>query len=190
MTLSLTAPVRRGLALLILLVVTLAVWQVVVSPVIELSRSREADIALLTNELERLEATRLREKQLAGRAEQLKTEIAAEGGFWAGPSTTAVAAKVQDRLREAVSSGGGKMNSASELRQINERGFLKVTLRFSIQGTLETVQQTLEAIETTTPALFVDGFTITAPEPMGTPTGPPTLNLDVDVVGYMQAPRS
>src|SRR5204862_5446274 len=120
--------------------------ELVVSPLIDFSHSRETDIAALTDELARLESIRTRQKELAVRADQLKAELAAEGGFWTGPSPAAVAAKVQDRLREAVGGSGGRMNSASELRQISERGFLKLTLRFSIQGTLDTVQQSLAAI--------------------------------------------
>jgi hypothetical protein len=74
---------------------------------------------------------------------------------------------------------------------VSERGFLKLTVRFSIQGTLDTVQQTLAAIATTNPALFVDSYTITAPESAGPAAdAPPMLNLELDVAGYMLTSRS
>jgi hypothetical protein len=64
-----------------------------------------------------------------------------------------------------------------------------VRVRFSVEGTLETVRRTLAAIETSKPVMFVDSMTIMAPATFP-PDKPPLLSLDLEVVGYMSKAKS
>jgi len=50
--------------------------------------------------------------------------------------------------------------------------------------------KTLAAIETARPALFADNFTVATQENTTERTGPPILDLDLDVSGYSAMPRS
>jgi hypothetical protein len=187
---SLSPPVRRGLALTILLCLLLVAWERVVLPLVEFPRDRQGQIDALSEELGRLRTMTARKPELERRAAAVRGQLAAEGGFWSGASAAAMAAGVQDRLRQVVISSGGRVKSTSEGRESPASGFHEVAIRFSIEGTLETVQKALAAIETSSPALFVNGLTIAAPSDSAARDRPPVLNLDLDVTGYMRASRS
>jgi hypothetical protein len=144
----------------------------------------------LAEQLDRLEAVATRKPELDRQAGSLRAQLAGPGGFWDGASPAAIAAGIQDRLRAAVVGSGGRVKSTSEANEAAEHGFRKVTVRFGIEGTIETVQQTLGAVAAAAPALFVDGFTVTAPANEIARDRPPVLNLDLNVAGYMQAPKS
>jgi len=188
MTWSLSSPIRRTLALGILALLCLSVWSLVIGPLIDLSRDRRSDIAALTEQLGRFDAVVARKPELERQAASLQAQLAAAGGFWDGASPAAIAAGIQDRLRTAV--GGGRVKSTSEANETAEHGFRKVTVRFGIEGTIETVQQTLGAVAAAAPALFVDGFMITGPANETARERPPVLNLDLNVAGYMRASKS
>jgi general secretion pathway protein M len=119
-----------------------------------------------------------------------RTQLAAVGGFWNAASPAAIAAAVQDRLHEAVGGGGGQITSTSEAHEGAEYGFRKITVHFSIEGTLDMMVKTLAAIETSRPALFADNLTVAAQENAAERKGPPILDLDLDVSGYSAAPGS
>ena len=190
MTWSLSSPIRRTLALGILALLCLSVWSLVIGPLIDLSRDRRGDIAALTEQLGRLDAVVARKPELERQAASLQAQLAAAGGFWDGASPAAIAAGIQDRLRAAVVGNGGRVKSTSEASEAAEHGFRKVTVRFGIEGTIETVQQTLGAVAAAAPALFVDGFMITGPANETARERPPVLNLDLNVAGYMRASKS
>jgi Type II secretion system (T2SS), protein M subtype b len=63
-----------------------------------------------------------------------------------------------------------------------------VRVRFSIEGTLETVERTLYAVQTSKPAMFVDSMTIAAPNSVSRDRAP-RLGLDIEVVGYIRSVR-
>ncbi|HEX3524931.1 MAG TPA: type II secretion system protein GspM [Stellaceae bacterium] len=189
MTWTLSPPVRRALALAILGLVCLAVWSLAIGPLIDLSSDRRSGIRALSEQLDRLEAVVTSKPELERRAGSLQAQLAAMGGFWDGTSPAAIAAGIQDRLRAAVAGSGGRVKSTSEANEAAEHGFRKVTVRFGIEGTIATVQQTLAAVATTAPALFVDGFMIAAPASETARDRPPVLNLDLNVAGYMRATK-
>jgi Type II secretion system (T2SS), protein M subtype b len=189
-TWSISPPFRRTLALAILALVCLFAWSLLIEPLIDLSRDRQSDIRALSEQLDRLEAVIARKPELELRAGSLQAQLAAAGGFWDGASPAAIAAGIQDRLRTAVSGSGGRVKSTSEGNEAADHGFRKVTVRFGIEGTIETVQQTLSAVTAAAPALFVDGFTVTAPTNEAMRDHPPVLNLDLNVAGYMRGSPS
>jgi Type II secretion system (T2SS), protein M subtype b len=190
MTWSFSPPVRRALAPAILALICLFAWSLLIGPLIDLSSDRQNDIRALSEQLEHLEALIARKPELERQAGSLHAQLAAAGGFWDGTSPAAIAAGIQDRLRSAVTGSGGRVKSTSEANESAEHGFRKVTVRFGIEGTIETLQQTLAAVATTSPTLLVDGFTVAAPANEAMRDLPPVLNIDLNVAGYMQAPKS
>lgn len=177
---------RRTLAVLILLVVLALGWLLAAGPLLGLSLDRRAEIARLSEQLEHLQAVAARRPGLEQQARAFQAQSAA-GGHWTGPSTAAVAAAVQNLLRQVVASSGGSLKSTSEAGTLVEHGLRKVTLRFSIDGTIGTAERTLGAIEAASPALFVDSLSITAPGGGLASDRPPVLGLELTVAGYMQA---
>lgn len=192
---------RRAAALAILLVLPAAAWIVVVDPVIGLARDRIDDIAALAQRRADLDLILSRRPDLRREEAALRVRLAEEGGFWAGASAPAIAAAVQDRLRQVVTAHGGLLKTAAEIRSAATLGAelgadrgadpgagparaAAIRTRFRIEGTLETIRATLAAIETSRPALFVDGLTITGQDGDGTVEKPPMLALDLDVTAF------
>lgn len=189
MTFIASAPVRRMLALAILACVLASAWSLVVWPLIGLSLDRQTDITALAAQAGRFEAMIMRKPALERQARSLQAQLAAEGGLWNGTSAPAIAAGIQERLRQAVTDSGGRVKSTSEVSEASERGLRKIGVRFSIEGTLDTLQKTLAAVETTKPALFVDGFTVETAETEAPRDRPPSLDFDLSVAGYMRPSR-
>lgn len=197
---------RRAAALAILLLLPVAAWILVADPVIGLARDRIDDIAALAQRRADLDLILSRRPDLRREEAALRVRLAEEGGFWAGASAPAIAAAVQDRLRQVVTAHGGLLKTAAEIRSAATLGAelgadrgtadrsadpgagparaAAIRTRFRIEGTLETIRATLAAIETSRPALFVDGLTITGQDGDGTVEKPPMLALDLDVTAF------
>lgn len=186
MSLPLSPMARRALALAILLLGFVAVWSAAVGPALGLARDRLAEIARLSERVEQAEAIIARRPELEQRTQRGKAQLASAGGLWTGASAAAAAAAVQDRIREAVSAGGGRVSSISEMRESVDHGFRRITLRFRIEGSLDTALQTMAAIATSRPALFADTVTITVPENTTDRKAPPVFDLDLEISGYLE----
>jgi general secretion pathway protein M len=176
---------RRALAVLILLAVPFVVWLAVADPLIGMVAERQSEIITQTERLARLKATIARIPELRRSEAESNQRLEAAGGIWTGTSEAALAATMQDRLRQAVSSSDGVVKSSSHLRGADENGLQTVRIRFSIEGTLATIEQTLAVIETSRPVMFVDNMTIAAPASFPVDK-PPLLGLDVEVIGYLR----
>jgi hypothetical protein len=181
---TLSPPVRRALALTILLGLLVLVWSAVVQPLFGLTVNRRADITLLDERVGDLEAVAAREAEQQRRVRDGRGRLAAKGGLWTGAGAASIAANVEDRLRAAVAAGGGRVTSTSEAREAGEPGFRKITVHCTIEGSLDTMVKTLTAIETAEPALFVDNLAVAVREIEGERKGPPVLDIDLDVTGY------
>jgi general secretion pathway protein M len=184
MNAAVSPPLRRVLAVTILLVVMVAAWTLAVAPVIDLSRKRRQDIATLSDELDRLQAIIGREPEMARRAAAEQAALAAEGGLWQGASAAEVAAAMQDRVRGVVADSGGQLRSTAVVSEANEHRFHRVTVHFTVAGVLDTVQKTLAAIQASRPAMFVESVVINASETSGAERAP-ELTMEIDVSGYM-----
>jgi hypothetical protein len=181
---SLPTPLKRALALAILVAVPLLIWIVAVQPLIGMVVDHQHQIVDLSERLARLKAAIARIPELKRDESAAKQRLEAAGGVWTGTSEAALAAAMQDRLREAVSKSDGVVKSTSHLRGADEQGLQTVRIRFSVEGTLDTVQRTLAVIETSKPVMFVDSMTIVAPATFPVDK-PPLLGLDMEVIGYM-----
>jgi hypothetical protein len=182
---ALTPALRRALAIAILLLLPLLAWVAVASPLISVVANRQRQIDTLSDRLARLQAAiqRIPTLQLSEAAK--RQQLDAAGGVWKDTSEAAIAAIMQDRLRQAIGSSSGVVKSASHVRGADENDLQTVRMRFAIEGTLDTVQQTLGVIKAARPAIFVDSMTITAPATF-TRDKAPRLGLDLEVVGYIR----
>ncbi|GAN76968.1 type II secretion system protein GspM [Acidisphaera rubrifaciens] len=175
---------RRALALAILVLLPVVAWVAVVAPLVDLVRDRQAEIESVADRLATLRAVIGRIPTLKTREAANRQRLEAAGAIWPETSPAAIAAAMQDRLRQAVASSHGVLKTASRLQGKGEKDLDAVRIRFSIEGTLETVRQTLAHIQTARPEMFVDSMTIKAPA-IFTKEKPPLLGLDLEVVGYM-----
>lgn len=183
---ELSPPVRRLLALAILVALPLLAWQVVVDPLVGMVTDRQAAIADQAERLENLEAIIARIPVLRSRDEALRTQLDTEGGIWVAGSEAVVSARMEEIVHGPVDAGGGTVVSSAPLPAATEQEFQVVKMRFRIDATLETIQQTLAAIDAARPAIFVDAFQISAPADSAPTDRPPILSLDVEVMGYLR----
>ncbi|MCB8881481.1 hypothetical protein ACELLULO517_14620 [Acidisoma cellulosilytica] len=173
------------LALLILLLALTLAWKAVVQPIIDMATSRQKEIEAMSDRLTQLRAIVARIPALRANADALRERLEAEGGVWTGTNETVVATSMQSKIRDVVTGRGGKIRSTSELNGTDEAGLRLVLVHVVIDGTLDTVVQTLASIATSRPPIFVENMTITAPT-HSAPTQVPMLSLDLDVLGYMR----
>ena len=163
----------------------LVVWLALADPLIAMVADRQTAIITQAERLARLKATIARIPELRRSESESNQRLEAAGGIWTGTSEAVIAATMQDRLRQAVSGSNGVVKSSSHLRGADENGLQTVRIRFVIEGTLATIEQTLAVIETSRPVMFVDNMTVTAPASFPVDK-PPLLGLDVEVVGYLR----
>lgn len=182
---SLIRLLRRYLAVAILGLIPLLLWTTVAQPLIGVVADRQSQIDRLSDRLARLQAAIRSVPELERNEAANNQQLEAMGGIWTGTNEASIAAIMQDRLRQAISGSKGVVKSASHLRGNNEKDLQTVRIRFNIEGTLATVQQTLSAIDDARPAMFVDGMTITAPATFSQDKAP-VLGLDIQIVGYMR----
>ncbi len=183
---SMSPEIRRILAIAILVLLPVLAWVVVVSPLAGMVTDRQADIAAARQRLGDLQAIIARIPGLKRRDEALKARLSEENGIWEETSEASVSAKMEEVLRGAVDAGRGTVVSSAPLRSTTEQEFRVVKVRFKIDGTLDTIEQTFAGIEAARPAIFVDSFTITAPAVEPPPDEPPKLDLDLEVMGYLR----
>ncbi|MFO1027176.1 MAG: type II secretion system protein GspM [Acetobacteraceae bacterium] len=183
-----TALARRAAAVLILLLLVLVAWLLVVRPLVAMVTDRQRDIAMLSDRLATLRLAISRIPLLEERDASLDTRLDEGGGVWTDISDAAVAAQMQDQLGQAIRRDGGIVRSASTMQGTDEGGLHAVRVRFSVEGTLETIERMLSAIQISKPALFVDSMNITAPTTVPRDK-PPRLNFDLEVIGYIRTSR-
>jgi general secretion pathway protein M len=188
MNFVLSPTIRRVMALAIFLTLIGISWSGAVQPLFALVLDRRADIDQLSQRVVDLEKLAARRSELEYRLRDGRRRLAAAGGFWTGASAAAIAADVEDRMHAAVAASGGRVTSTSATGDAAEFGFRRITVHCTIEGTLDTLEKTLAAIENTRPALFADNLTVSVRDNAADNKGPPLLDLDLDVTGYSAAP--
>jgi hypothetical protein len=175
--------VSRAAALGLPLVLLLLAWSLVVQPVIGWWSDEQETRAELADQVSRLSRVAGRRGGIETALRQMHATLADPALFWIAASEPAVSALIQQRLREAVTAGGGSLRSTTDLPATPEHGLHRVTLRLQAAGTVPALQAMLQAVETTTPALFIDGITINAADSAGA-GHPPELSVELDVTGF------
>jgi hypothetical protein len=185
-TFSLTPAVSRTLAVAILVGMLLLAWFAVASPLIGMVSERQSEIETLQNRVASLQATIARIPELERRGRAAKAALDAAGSIWVGASDAAIAATLQDQLRQAVAKSSGTVKSTSYLGgAATDKDLQTIRIRLSADGTLDTLQQTLAAVEAARPPMFVEGMTINAPAQFAADR-PPILSLDFEISAFMR----
>jgi hypothetical protein len=185
MTLALTPALGRALALAILLGLLLLVWFAMVSPLIDMATERLSDIETLQERRANLRATIARIPELERRGLAAKAKLDGAGGIWIGAGDAPIAASIQDQLRQAVTNGDGIVKSTSYLGATVDKDLQTIRIRLSAEGTLDTLQQTLAAVEIARPPMFVESLTVAGPAQFTTEKAP-ILALDFEISALMR----
>lgn len=178
-------PLSRILAVAILLCVLLVGWYAILSPVIGMATERQGRIDALQERLAYLHATVARIPELERRTAAAKAQLDAAGGLWTGASDAAIAAALQEQLRQVVTNSGGTVKSIANSAGASENDLQTIKVRLSVDGTLDTLQQTLAAVETSRPPMFVDSLQVAAPAQFSADKQP-MLTLDFEISAFMR----
>jgi hypothetical protein len=185
MTLARTPFVSRLAALGLLAVVAIMGWTTLGQAAIGWWRDGQKTRVDLAAQVDHLTLVAGRRAATEAALRRLNAALSDPAVFWSGPSAPTVSAAIQARLREIVTASGGSLRSTTDLPASPEHGLSRVILRLQTDGTVPALQAILSAIETSKPALFVDGIIINAADSSVAPANqPPMLSIQLDVTGY------
>jgi hypothetical protein len=184
---SISMPLRRGLALALLLTVIVLGWTLAIQPLVDLSRDRRDDIAALSDQLAHLKSTSPAARMSNAARRPTRPRWTPKADCGPRPARPRLPPACRTGCTKVAAASNGQLRSTAVVSEALDHGFRRVTVHFGIEGVLDTVQATLAAIQSARPAMFVDSLAIHATT-SGDARNPPGLTMDVDVSGYMTAP--
>jgi general secretion pathway protein M len=189
MTISLSPPTRRILALAILVAVVALPYWLAVRPVLDRFAAVDATIAEQNEMLVRYGGVSERLDALESRLTALKRDGGRADDYLAGDSEAIVAAELQNRLKTLIANSGGKLASTQVLPSTEEAGFRQVTVRVRLNAGIEGLRRILYQLETDRPLLFIDNLDISSRQDRpraGETETDPDLTVTFDVYGFLR----
>lgn len=192
---ALSRPVRRLLAVSLLVAAIAALWVGVAEPVVgEFAASRRtvAQSRDLIARYRRVAAGRAEVEQRIREARQIRPNA---GRFLIGSSAELVAADLQNNVKGIVTGSGGKLKSTQLMPHEDKDEWRRVTIRVNMSSTPEAAIKVFHALETANPYLFLSNVQIRAPRKLSrarktiTPADA-VLQIRYDVHGFMRAEGS
>src|SRR5579864_2416257 len=159
MTMALSTPARRFLAVGLLLIAAALLWKALVAPLLKANHDATSTIERLQPLLERSRAAVRNIGRLEAAVRQLEERRRSTGGFLQGNESIA-AAQLQSRLKRAVEAVGGGLSSMQVLPPREETRFRRVTVRGQATLDLAGLQKVVYDLEASVPFLFVDDIEV------------------------------
>jgi general secretion pathway protein M len=160
MSVTLSPPLARLVAISLLLVVLFLGYAALVAPLLEAWREAHGAIADAQGALPRMADA---QESLAARRQMLadlqRRQRAAEG-LLQGDSETLIAAQLQNRIKTLVDAAQGEVTSMQILQTRNDGGFRKIAVRGQVLIGLPGLQKVLYELEAGVPYLFLDNVEI------------------------------
>lgn len=183
---ALTPEKSKRAALGILAAMALVVAVVIALPVYLLNRHYDAALADLGDKLERY-------RRIAGSRPEATRQLEAlramdpRKSFLRPGAPALSAAEAQEALRSIIEGNGGRLITMNAPTTKDEGRYRQVTVNVQMTGNIFALRKILNAIETNTPALFVDGMSMRSQVPANYRPGPgqePDMFIVLDVTGY------
>jgi general secretion pathway protein M len=198
---SLTQKQRQLLALAILALVVVLIFTLTVAPLWAINRHYMDTIDGLDHRLQILQRTASEGSGLRTQHEQLKRALASNRHYLKSTSEALAAANLQGVVKRISGSQGMEVLSTQILPASEEEDFIRVTLKVRMRGALENAVKAFHALETGQPYLFLDNVSIRGhARRIGSYRKGKVnyskgnvgqmLNVDFDLIGYMQKPSS
>jgi general secretion pathway protein M len=183
----------RTLAVLLLLAVGLAAYQLLVLPVAAAYREAAEAIERSQGLLQRYRTLAAQRDELARLVAQQEEMAALSEAYLGGQSDALAAAALQDQVRRAIERAGGELRSTQILparAADNAAGVRRASLRLQLGVDIEGLETLLYQLEAGEPYLFIDQITIregrvrrgradVAPDP--------TLDVSLEIYGYWRS---
>ncbi|MGH7036276.1 MAG: type II secretion system protein GspM [Stellaceae bacterium] len=190
MTLKLSPPLSRTLALAILLCLCAVLYLGVAQPLIDNYAAARGSVTELQDLLERY---RRAARDLGPRQEELaalKQRRSAEDGFLQGTNDTLLAVQIQNRVKSLANASHSELRSSQVLPPQEEGKLRRISVRGQVSTTLAGAQRLFYGLESATPLLFIDNVDMRArpadPRDRGNAEVSDIIDLQFDVSGYAQ----
>ena len=190
---KLTKRQRQALAFGLLVLIVVVIFSLTIAPLWAVNRHYVETIDGLDQRLQILQRTAAADTDLRSQHEQLKRTLASNRHFIKSNTEALAAAKLQEIVQRIAGSKGMEVLSTQILPSRDDAGFTRVALKVRMRGSLNNTVKLFHALETGQPYLFLDNVTVRsharrtrAIKRTGSYTE--VLNLDFDLIGYMQKP--
>ncbi len=179
-SLTVSQPLRRTLAVALLLAAIALIATGIVLPTVERFEALAGGVADGEAALQRFTAVAARLPRLEAEDAALKKAFAAQDGFLQATNESLIAAELQDRIKRAVEGNGGQLKSTQILPAHDENGIRKVAARVEIMGNADALERIWYEMETGAPFLFIDSFDIEARQvPRRDRAAPPAIQMQI-----------
>jgi general secretion pathway protein M len=184
----LSQPLRRGLAIAILLFAVGGLYFGIVAPLFdEYAEDRDA-IAHLNDSLDRYRnvAQTLAPRQAV--LTKMNEQSTASDGFMKGPNDTLIATQIQNRIKRLADTAKGDLKSTQVLPAQAEGKLRRITVRAQLSATLPAALRIVHSLESSSPVLFIDNADLrarpAARRGQTSETDAGMIELQFDVYGY------
>jgi len=180
--------ISRATAIGILLVILLAIYSVLVSPLIAAYSQINSAVAQSTELLARYQRVTAQYPGLKGVLDRVNADHTASGVYLPGDTDALAAARLQEIVNSRVESNGAQVRSVQILPAKEDGDFRRVGVRIQLIATIASVARILYAFEAGSTFLFVDNLEVSnrknrrrAGEQLD-----PELLVRLDLTGYVR----
>jgi len=187
----LSPPLKRALAIAILISLIGGIYYGVVRPLLDNYNDKRGAIEQMQDNLGRYQRVA---RDLAPRQAELaalKQRQSAQDGFLQGANDTLVAAQIQNRIKSLADATKGELRSTQVLPSQDEGKLRRITVRGQMSTSLTGALRVFHGLESASPLLFIDNVDMRA-RPAQLRDRTAAVNTDVidltfDVYGYTHA---
>jgi general secretion pathway protein M len=181
------------LALALLFAAVLLLSLGVVVPLLAISHDAAERVEEQEFKLQRLRKIAAEKDYWLKRMEEIRQQGQAEGRLIAKDTASLASADLQSRIKSAVMTAGGELNSTQVIPERKEEQFIRVAVKLRMTGSTQVLRDVLHSFESSQPLLFVENLNIRpirSPQPQlpgrKAPKMPDKLSVDFDVIGYIR----
>jgi hypothetical protein len=191
MTVRVAAPLRRLLALAILLVPLLALWAFAVAPLLDRYTESQDAIERSLQLLARYRANAGQKDEMAERLRQRRQTANQQRGFIEAQNLPLASSALQTGLRRLLETNGAAVRVLSVAPPVKEQGYDRLTARAELSVAADRLIDVIHALEASiTPNLMIEGLEVRAPDQIAQPQKPDenvSLTVRLDVSSYWEA---
>lgn len=177
----------RGLAVVLLALLLLFVTAVFTVPTVLLYQRYDAALGEFSTRLDRFQRLAAQGPEYSRTLEAVKARQGRRF-FLKATAVNLAGAELQEMVRSAVESNGGRLGSIQIGQAREEADRRRIPVSVQLVANVQALQRILHALETQTPYLFVDNLSLRTSVFRGfrpTPGVEPEINVQLDVSGYL-----
>jgi len=181
-----SARARRTAALALLLFAVLAVTALIAVPVYKLHEHYDVALESLQFRFNKLRSVAAQKAEIQKGLVTVKGENAARF-FLKNSAPNLAGSELQDLVRAAVEKGSARLTSVQVAAPKEEGRYRQIVLNIQVIGNIITLQQTLHALESVLPYVFVDTLRINSTQFRGARANAglePEVTVQMDVSAY------